>query len=110
MPKERLLYEDRIIRDPAIMVGKPVVRGTRIPVEVVLGKLAENPDLADLFAAYPRLTLEDVKACLTYAQTLVGSKRARRAPPTHSRGRARSLMKFLLDETVPRSKGTPYEE
>ena len=68
MPVERTNHQDRIIQDPNIMVGKPVVRGTRIPVEVVIGKLAENPDLDDLFAAYPRLTVEDVKACLSICQ------------------------------------------
>jgi uncharacterized protein (DUF433 family) len=77
--KEHATYVQRIIQDPQIMVGKPVIKGTRIPVEVVLGKLAENPDLEDLFAAYPRLTLEDVKACLAYAQLLVGRKSKRRA-------------------------------
>ena len=46
------------------MVGKPVVRGTRIPVERVLAHLADNPELSDLFEALPRLTLEDVRACL----------------------------------------------
>ena len=81
MPKGQLTDHDRIVQDPDIMVGKPVVRGTRIPVEVVIGKLAENPDLDDLFAAYPRLTLDDVKACLTYANALVGKTRRRRAPP-----------------------------
>ena len=48
------------------MVGKPVVKGTRIPVERVIQHLAENPDLDDLFQAFPHLTLEDVKACLVY--------------------------------------------
>ncbi len=58
---------DRIIQDPAIMVGKPVVKGTRILVErVVIQHLAENPDLDDLFQASSHLTLEDVKACLAY--------------------------------------------
>ena len=86
MPIERTNYQDRIVQDPNIMVGKPVVRGTRIPVEVVIGKLAENPDLDDLFTAYPRLTIEDVKACLTYANALVGKKRRRpMAPPDHGR-------------------------
>jgi uncharacterized protein (DUF433 family) len=51
----------RIITDPNIMVGKPVVRGTRIPVELVLAKLAQNPDLDELFADYPRLTIDDVR-------------------------------------------------
>ena len=59
---------ERIIQDPDILVGKPVVKGTRIPVELVLAKLAANPDLTELFQDYPRLTVEDVKACLTYAQ------------------------------------------
>lgn len=64
-------YENRIIQDPEIMVGKPVIKGTRIPVELVLAKLAHNPDLEELFADYPRLTIKDVKACLAYAQALV---------------------------------------
>lgn len=83
MPKEQPAYLDRIIQDPEVMVGKPVVKGTRIPVEIVLAKLAENPDLDDLFAAYPRLTVQDVKACLAYAQALVGKAPRRRAasPP-----------------------------
>jgi uncharacterized protein (DUF433 family) len=75
MGTERPAYHDRIITDPGILAGKPVVRGTRIPVELVLDHLAENPDLDDLFAAYPRLTLEDVKACLAYARALVGGRR-----------------------------------
>ena len=82
MVKEQLDYKDRIVTDPLIIVGKPVVRGTRIPVEHVLGRLAENPDLAELFAAYPELTREDVKACLHYAQAAVGRKRGA-APPTN---------------------------
>jgi len=58
-----------------------VVKGTRIAVEHVLEHLAQNPDLDELFAAYPRLTLEDVKACLAYAATLVEGTHTRRAPP-----------------------------
>jgi uncharacterized protein (DUF433 family) len=74
MEHERQTYHDRIVTDPAILVGKPTVRGTRISVELVLAHLAENPDLADLFAAYPRLTVEDVKACLAYAERVVTDK------------------------------------
>ena len=59
------------------MVGKPVVKGTRIPVALVLGHLADNPDLEDLFGAYPHLTIDDVKACLAYAHALVEGKRKR---------------------------------
>ena len=68
-------YLDRIVQDPEIMVGKPVVKGTRIPVEKVLDQLAYNPDLDELFAIYPELTRDDVKACLAYAQAAVVGKR-----------------------------------
>ena len=57
------------------MVGKPVVKGTRIPVELVLQHLEENPDIEDLFAAFPRLTREDVRACLAYARAALTSER-----------------------------------
>lgn len=70
-------HEDgRIVRDPRVMVGKPVVRGTRIPVERVLEQLAFSIDLDELFAAYPELTVDDVKACLRYAYHAVQRERA----------------------------------
>jgi len=75
MATERAAYLDRIVRDPEIMVGKPVVKGTRITVEAVLAHLADNPDIDDLLAAYPRLTLDDVRACLDYASRTVRSSR-----------------------------------
>jgi uncharacterized protein (DUF433 family) len=65
------LYADRIIEDPDILQGKPVVKGTRIAVQVVLEYLAHNPNFDDLFADYPRLTMADVQACLDYAQRLI---------------------------------------
>ncbi len=71
MTNEQPHYHDRIVRDPEILVGKPVVKGTRIPVELVLKHLAQNPDLDELLAAYPRLTVQDVQACLAYAGKLV---------------------------------------
>jgi uncharacterized protein (DUF433 family) len=64
-------HGDRIVQDPEILFGKPSIKGTRIPVAVVLEYLAENPDFEDLFADYPRLTLDDVKACFEFAQALV---------------------------------------
>ena len=71
MTKEPIHDMDRIVQDPEIMAGKPVVRGTRIPVELVLGKFAADLDLDELFAAYPGLTVEDVKAVLRYARKVV---------------------------------------
>ena len=75
MAEKQHMYKDRITTNPAVMVGKPVVKGTRIPVERVVAHLANNPDLNDLFAAYPELTVEDVKACLAYAHHAVEEKR-----------------------------------
>ena len=79
MADEQQTDIDRITINPAIMVGKPVVKGTRIPVERVVAHLANNPDLNDLFGAYPELTVEDVKACLQYAHHAVAEKRG--TPP-----------------------------
>jgi uncharacterized protein (DUF433 family) len=70
----------RIIQDPEILVGKPVVKGTRIPVDLVLAKLAANPDLKELFADYPRLTIDDVRACLDYARGLVEKEERAKKP------------------------------
>ena len=77
---------ERITVDPNVMAGKPVVKSTRIPVELVLEQLAFNPDVAELFAAYPHLTLDDVKACLAYAKHAVATRRTRahRPDPTHA--------------------------
>ena len=72
-------YLDRIVRDPNIMVGKPVVKSTRIPLERVLQHLEETVDVDDLFQAYPRLTVDDVRACLGYARSALEEDRARTA-------------------------------
>jgi uncharacterized protein (DUF433 family) len=57
----------RIEINPAVMLGKPVIRNTRIPVELLLRKLAESATIEELLDAYPRLTREDIHACLAYA-------------------------------------------
>ena len=81
MAKEMLRWDDRIVEDPEIMVGKPVIKGTRIPFELVLGHLAANPNLDELFAAYPRLTVEGVKAVLAYAYAAVAIQHKRTSYP-----------------------------
>jgi len=58
---------DRIEIDPKIMVGKPVVRGTRVPVEQVLKMLSKGVSIGEILAEYSHLTREDVQACLAYA-------------------------------------------
>jgi uncharacterized protein (DUF433 family) len=71
MAKEQTPFSDRIVQDPEILLGKPVIKGTKIPVHVILEYLAHNPDFDQLFADYPRLTIDDVKACFDYAQQLI---------------------------------------
>jgi uncharacterized protein (DUF433 family) len=62
-----MTFTDRIEIDADVMLGKPVVRGTRIPVELILRKLSEGASEADLLEAYPRLTREDIHAAMRYA-------------------------------------------
>ena len=57
----------RIEINPQIMLGKPVIRGTRIPVELILRKLSEGATDADLLGAFPRLSREDIQAAMRYA-------------------------------------------
>ncbi len=77
MSNARTDLQGRIVSDPNIMLGKPTVRGTRIPVELVLEQLSYNLDPEELIAAYPRLSEDDVKACIAYAQRALKAKRLR---------------------------------
>ncbi len=63
------MAEDRVTLDPAIMGGKPVIRGTRITVELVLEKLALGMTEADIIADHPHLGADDIRAALAYAAT-----------------------------------------
>jgi len=65
------MMTDRIEANPTVMQGKPVIRDTRIPVELVLRKLGEGASVEDLLDAYPRLTKDDIHACLAYAADAV---------------------------------------
>jgi uncharacterized protein (DUF433 family) len=58
---------ERIVSDPEIMMGKPTIKGTRITVELILEKLGEGMTMAEMFAAYPHLTPEDIRAALSFA-------------------------------------------
>jgi uncharacterized protein (DUF433 family) len=60
-----------IVTDPKIMLGKPVIRGTRITVELILRKIAEGADEALLLAAYPHLKREDIQAAARYAADIL---------------------------------------
>ncbi|MBV8891079.1 MAG: DUF433 domain-containing protein [Acidobacteria bacterium] len=78
-------YRDRITADPRIMAGKPVVRGTRIAVGLVLEELAHNPDIHELLDAHPDLTRADVQACLSYAKAMVTGEEVSPKPPKGAR-------------------------
>lgn len=58
---------ERIEINPSVMLGKPVIRGMRIPVKLIIRKLSEGATEANLLDAYPRLTREDIQAALAYA-------------------------------------------
>ena len=64
-------WQERITVDPEILVGKPVVKGTRLAVEFVVDLLAEGWTEAEILRNYPRLTREDILACLGYASELL---------------------------------------
>ena len=58
---------NRIEINPRIMVGKPVVKGPRIPVELILKMLSHEMSIKEILEEYPHLTKEDIQACLAYA-------------------------------------------
>ena len=61
------MYRGIIQSDPSIMMGKPVITGTRITVELILEKLAAGETIEQILEAYPRLTRDAIKAALTFA-------------------------------------------
>ena len=60
-------WRGRIVRDPDVMMGKPVIAGTRMTVELILRKLANGVTVDQLLHSYPKLQAEDVQAALAYA-------------------------------------------
>jgi uncharacterized protein (DUF433 family) len=68
-------WRDRIVIDPAILVGKPVVKGTRLAVEFVLDLLAGGWTFDQIVDNYPGLTAEDVRACIAYAKEILQQER-----------------------------------
>lgn len=66
---------DRIVLDPNVLAGKPVIRGTRLSVDFIVGLLAEGWSEADIQRNYPGVTHEDVAACLRYAAEVLQSER-----------------------------------
>jgi uncharacterized protein (DUF433 family) len=65
-----VLWKQYIVSDPEILRGKPRIKGTRIPVGLVLGHLAAGKTAADILTEFPDLTSEQIAACLDYAREL----------------------------------------
>jgi uncharacterized protein (DUF433 family) len=82
MNGEGMTARNRIEVNPKVMLGKPVVRGTRIPVELILRKLSEGAREPDLLDAYPRLTREDIQAALAYAADILAHEEIVELEPT----------------------------
>ena len=64
-------YRKHIVCNPGILLGKPVIKGTRISVELILKKLAEGLSDKELMEAYPSLTREDINAVLAYSADVI---------------------------------------
>lgn len=67
-------YTERISLNPAIMAGKPVIRGTRIPVELIVRMLAQGLSEQEILAEYPRLEPADLHAALAYAAAVLAGE------------------------------------
>lgn len=61
------IWKDRITSDPAILHGQACIKGTRIPVSVILDNLAEGATTAEILQSYPSLSAEDIQAAIQYA-------------------------------------------
>jgi uncharacterized protein (DUF433 family) len=67
-------YRERVIADPQIMLGKPIIKGTRITVELILQKLSQKMQIEDLLISYPNLKKEDIYAALAYSADVIGKE------------------------------------
>ncbi len=67
-------YKEKISADPDIMLGKPVIKGTRITVEHILKKLSEGMTVTELLEAYPHLKIDDIMACLSYSADVISKE------------------------------------
>lgn len=71
----RMTWQERVVVDPEILVGKPVIKGTRLAVEFILDLVAAGCPEAEILASYPGLAREDILACVSYAAEIIRSER-----------------------------------
>ena len=79
---------DRIEINPAILMGKPIIRGTRITVELILRKLAEGATEAELLEDYPHITKEDILAAVAYGAASVAHEEVVLLPDAPNPGKS----------------------
>lgn len=77
-------WRERIVVDPSILVGKPVVRGTRMSVEFVIDLLARGWSTDQVLHEYDHLRLEDIQACLSYARYVLAEEQVYPVPAAGS--------------------------
>jgi uncharacterized protein (DUF433 family) len=68
-------WPERIVIDPNILVGKPVIKGTRLAVEFIIDLMAQGWSDTDILRNYPGLVREDILACLHYASVVLGAEK-----------------------------------
>ncbi len=73
-------WQERIAADPSVLLGKPVIKGTRLSVEFVVGLLAQGWAEEDVLRNYPGIAREDIQACLQYAQSVLEAERVYPVP------------------------------
>ena len=67
-------YRERITANPDIMLGKPIIKGTRITVELIIKKMSESMGIYELLQAYPHLTKEDILSALAYCKAVIANE------------------------------------
>lgn len=67
-------FMKRIVVDPKVMVGKPVIKGTRITVESIIGRVAEGWTFGEILEDFPYISKEDIQAAIRYAESLVAGE------------------------------------
>jgi uncharacterized protein (DUF433 family) len=70
----RIEWQERVIIDPDVHHGDPCIKGTRIPVAIIIGSLADGMTIEDIVEAYPQLTDYDVRAALAYAAEIMSQE------------------------------------
>lgn len=74
-------WKERIIVDPDILVGKPVIKGTRLAVEFIIDLLAQGWSEQEILRNYPGITRQDIQACLAYASETLKVEKVYAFPP-----------------------------